>query len=101
MEKILNKRKVRGVVKYLVWWKGFTAERDSWKKKEDLKNIKEIVVEFKERINAEVRRQEKLELAEEKNFRRAELPGKYTARMLYRWDDRKFENEYLKKLEKN
>ena len=68
MEKILNKRKVRGVVKYLVWWKGFTAERDSWKKKEDLKNIKEIVVEFKERINAEVRRQEKLELAEEKNF---------------------------------
>ena len=29
IEKILNERKVRGVVKYLVWWKGFTAEHNS------------------------------------------------------------------------
>jgi len=29
VEKILNKRKVRGVVKYLVRWKGFIAEHDS------------------------------------------------------------------------
>ena len=26
VERILNKRKIRGVEKYLVWWKGFTAE---------------------------------------------------------------------------
>ena len=26
VEKILNKRKIRGVDKYLVQWKGFTAE---------------------------------------------------------------------------
>ncbi len=30
-----------------------------------------------------------------------ELPGKYTAKLLYGWDDKKFEKEYLKKLEKN
>jgi len=30
-----------------------------------------------------------------------ELPGKYMAKLLYRWNDRKFENEYLQKLEKN
>ena len=30
-----------------------------------------------------------------------ELPGKYMARVLYGWDDKKFEEEYLKKLEKN
>ena len=30
-----------------------------------------------------------------------ELPGKYTAKLLYGWDDRKFEEEYLNKLEKN
>jgi len=30
-----------------------------------------------------------------------ELPGKYMAKLLYGWDDRKFEDEYLKKLEKN
>ena len=29
VEKILNKKKIRGVVKYLIWWKGFTAERDT------------------------------------------------------------------------
>jgi len=57
--------------------------------------------EFKRRMNAEVRRQERLDMAEEKNFRRGELPGKYTAKMLYRWDNGKFEEEYLKKLERN
>ena len=30
-----------------------------------------------------------------------ELSGKYIAKLLYRWDDRKFEKEYLNKLEKN
>jgi len=30
-----------------------------------------------------------------------ELLGKYTAKLLYGWDDKKFEDEYLKKLEKN
>ena len=30
-----------------------------------------------------------------------ELPGKYTAKLLYGWDDRRFEEEYLNKLEKN
>ena len=52
-------------------------------------------------MNLEVRRQKKLDIAEEKDFRREELPGKYIARMLYRWNDGKFENEYLKKLERN
>ena len=101
MKRILNKRKVRGVVKYLVQWKRFMAEYDSWEKEEDLENTKELVAEFEGRMNAEVRRQEKLDLAEEKNFRRVELPGKYTAKILYGWDNRKFENEYLKKLERN
>jgi len=34
MEKILNKRKVRGVMKYLVYWKGFMVENDIWKKED-------------------------------------------------------------------
>ena len=28
IEKILNKRKIKKVVKYLVWWKEFTIEYD-------------------------------------------------------------------------
>jgi len=51
------------------------------------------VAEFKGRMNAEVRRQGKLDLAEERDFRRRELPGKYTVKILYRWNDGKFENK--------
>jgi len=29
------------------------------------------------------------------------LPGKYMAKLLYGWDDKEFEEEYLKRLEKN
>ncbi len=47
-------------------------------------------------MNTEVRRQEKLDLMEERDFRRGELLGKYMAKMLYRWDDGKFENKYLR-----
>ena len=39
---------------------------------------------FEERMSAEVRRQEKLGMMEKKNFRRGELLGKYTTKMLYR-----------------
>ena len=30
-----------------------------------------------------------------------EFPGKYTTKLLYGWDDKKFEEEYLRKLERN
>jgi len=66
-----------------------------------LKNAGKALEEFEERMNVEVRRQEKIDMAEERNFRRGELLEKFMAKMLYRWDDEKFEEEYLKKLEKN
>jgi len=53
-------------------------------KKRDFGNAKEVAKEFEERINAEVRRQEKLDMAEERDFRREKLSGKYIAKMLYR-----------------
>jgi len=84
VEKILNKRKIRGVEKYLVCWKGFTAEHDTWKREEDLGNAREVVEEFKRRMSAEVRRQENLDMMEKKDFKREELPGKYIAKILYR-----------------
>ena len=37
VEKILNKKKIRGVEKYLIQWKGFTAEGDTWERRENLK----------------------------------------------------------------
>ena len=45
VEKILNKKKMRGVEKYLIQWKGFTAEGDIWEKRENL-NAEELIEEF-------------------------------------------------------
>jgi len=47
VEKILNKRIVRGKEKFLVQWKGYIAEGDTWESRENLKNAKELVKEFK------------------------------------------------------
>ena len=96
VEKILNKKKMRGVEKYLIRWKGFTAEGDTWERRENLKNAEELIEEF-ERGRVEVRRQE----GEVDEYRRIELLEKYMAKLLYGWDDQKFEEEYLNKLEKN
>jgi len=101
VERILNKKKLRGADKYLVRWKGFTAEHDLWEKKEDLENTRELVNEFEGGLSAEVRRQKKIDMKGEKEFRRGILLDKYTAKLLYGWDDRKFEAEYLRKLERN
>ena len=46
VERILNKQQVREKDKYLVCWKGFTAESDTWKGRENLKNTKETIKEF-------------------------------------------------------
>ena len=60
VEKILNKRKIREVEKYLVQQKGFTAEHDSQEQKKNLGNAREVVEEFEGRMSVEVRRQEKI-----------------------------------------
>ena len=46
--------------------------------------MKEVVAKFEGRLNAEVKQQEKLDMAEKRDFRREELPEKYTVKMLYR-----------------
>ena len=53
MEKILNKRIVRRKEKFLVQWKGYTAEGDTWESRENLKNMKELVKEFKKEYEEE------------------------------------------------
>ena len=77
------------------------AEQNTWEREKDLENVKKVVAKFEGRMNAEVRQQEKLNIVEERYFRRGELLGKYTAETLYRWDDGKFEDKYLKKLKRN
>jgi len=47
VERILNKQQIREKDKYLVYWKRFTVESDTWKERENLKNTKEAIKEFK------------------------------------------------------
>jgi len=42
-----------------------------------------------------------LDTVEERDFRREKLLEKYIAKILYRWKERKFKEEYLRKLERN
>ena len=55
VEKILNKRKIRGKDKFLVWWKGFTAKGDTWESRENLQNAGDILREFEEEYNRDNR----------------------------------------------
>ena len=64
-----------------------------------MKNAEEALADFEGKT--EIRKQVKIEEAEDRDFRRGELLGKFMAKMLYGWDDGKFEDEYLKKLERN
>jgi len=52
------------------------------------------------RIQVKKGKEIKLNL-EVEEFKRGELPERYTVKLLYGWDDKKFKEEYLKKLEKN
>ena len=54
VEKIINKRTVRGKEKFLVRWKGYTAEEDTWESRENLENAKELVEEYKKIYGEEV-----------------------------------------------
>jgi len=76
-------------------------------KKRDLENARKLVKEFKERLSTEVRKQEGIEKRwkvkinpEAEKFRRSELPEKYITKILFGWNNKKFEDEYLKKLER-
>ena len=84
VEKIMNKRKVQGRDKYLVRWKGCTAQEDIWESRENLKNAMELVEEFEKNYSREeeeeVRRQEAKE--DKKAFNR-ELSGRYMVKLLY------------------
>ena len=73
-----------------------------------MKNAGEKIEEFeKGRFEEEIRRirikkEKEMRLnPEAEEFKREELPGRYTAKLLYGWDDKKFDEEYLKKLQKN
>jgi len=76
------------------------AESDTWEGEENLENAKEVIEEYKReyrRDMEDIRRQER----EEGMFRRGELLGQFTARKLFGWSDKRYNEEYWGRLERN
>jgi len=93
IERILNKQRVRGKDKYLVHWKRFIAESNTWEGRENLENAKEAIKEFEKEYQQDMEDMARQEHKEEM-FRRGELPGRFTARKLFGWSDKRYDQEY-------
>ena len=55
VERILNKRHIRVKDKYLVQWKRFTVESDTWEEIENLENAKRVVKEFEKKYQQDIK----------------------------------------------
>jgi len=76
------------------------VESNTWEGRENLKNTKEAIKEFKKEYRKDmedVARQER----KEETFQQEELPGRFTARTLYGWSDKQYDQEYWRRLERN
>ena len=93
VKRILNKQWIREKDKYLVQWKGFTAESDTWKEIENLGNTKEVVEEFKKEYWQDIEDIQRQEQKKE-TFRKGELPERFTARKLFGWLNKRYNKEY-------
>ena len=80
VEKILNRRKVQGRNKFLVWWKGYIVETDTWEGQENLENAKELIEEFERKYGEETKEIKWQELKEEEEKFSWELPREFTAK---------------------
>ena len=101
MEKILNKRTVRGKEKFLVRWKGYMAEEDTWENRENLENAKKLVKEFQREYGEEVEELRWQEQEEEEKEFSQELPREFTAKLLYSWGRRRYKREREKRWDEN
>jgi len=68
-----------------------------------LENAKKLVEEFEKEYGKEGRE----EIRKQKSYKernecwRGIFSGKFTARKLYRWDDKKYDREYWNRMERN
>jgi len=84
----------------LVYWKGFTAESNAWEGRENLKNAKKAIKEFKKEYQQDME-----DIAwqehEEGTFRRGELPGRFTVKKLFGWLNKRYNQEYWGRFKRN
>jgi len=78
------------------------AEGNTWEEKENLENAKELVEEFEKEYSRdirEVRQQEKQK--EEKDYWRESFLGRFVAKMLFGWNNRRYDRKYWDCMDRN
>ena len=77
-----------------IWWneRDIQPKKTHGERETNLKNAREAVEEYKREYRRKGRKMKK----EQK-----EMLGRFMAKLLYGWDNGKFDQEYLKKLERN
>ena len=76
------------------------VESDTWEGRENLGDAKEVVEKFEKEYRwdmEDIRKQEK----EKGTFRRGELPGRFIAKKLFGQTDKRYNQEYWGRLERN
>ena len=76
------------------------VESDTWEGIENLENIKGVVKEFEKEYRQD-RKDIKCQKRERGMFRREELPEQFTAKKLFRWSDKQYNEKYWGRLERN
>jgi len=74
---------VREKEKFLVRWKGYTAEENTWENRENLGNAKELVEEFERKYKEEVGKLRRQKLKEKEREFSWKLPKEFTAKLIY------------------
>jgi len=75
---------VQGKEKFLVRWKEYIAEENTWENRKNLGNAKELVKEFEREYREEAEELRRQELEEEEEEFSQELPREFMAKLLYR-----------------
>jgi len=101
VKRILNKRIVQRKEKFLVRWKGYIVEEDTWESKENLENAKELVEEFEREYGEEAEELRRQEQKEEKKEFSQELSREFTAKLLYGWEKKRYKRERKKRWNEN
>ena len=71
------------------------AEEDTQKLRKNLESAQDLVNRFEEEYKKNIRQIKKRNIKEDC---KGELPGRYIAKMLYKWDNKRFDREYQRKI---
>jgi len=76
------------------------AESDTWKRRENLENAREAIKEFEREYQQDMEDVAKQE-HKKGTFRKEELLERFMVRKLFGWSDKKYNQEYWGRLERN